>query len=122
MNEHRRSRTLSVCRESVFLPTPLWLVKFQDHFGTTKAGKAWPLPARQTHQLQKFACSCDAAAIQIPIYYLSLRIISFIENSSVIEKILRHLKLWAPPERPPPLRSSTTLEYDAEFLELTLLV
>ena len=29
-----------------------------------------------------------------------LRIISFIENSSVIEKILRHLKLWAPPERP----------------------
>ena len=44
-----------------------------------------------------------------------LRIISFIENSSIIEKIQRQLKLWAPPERPPP-RSSTTLEYDADFL------
>jgi len=42
--------------------------------------------------------------------------ISFIENSSVIEKILRHLKLWDPPERPPPPRASTTLEYDADFL------
>jgi hypothetical protein len=41
---------------------------------------------------------------------------SVLENSSVIEKILRHLKLWAPPERPPPPRSSTTLEYDADFL------
>jgi hypothetical protein len=45
-----------------------------------------------------------------------LRIISFIENSAVIEKILRHLKLWDPPERPPPPRPSTTLEYDADFL------
>jgi len=33
-----------------------------------RPGKAWPLPTRQTHQLQKFACSCDASAIQIPIY------------------------------------------------------
>jgi hypothetical protein len=45
-----------------------------------------------------------------------LHIISFIENSSVIEKILRHLKLWDPPERPPPPRVSTTLETDADFL------
>jgi hypothetical protein len=40
-----------------------------------------------------------------------LRIISFIENTSVIEKILRHPKLWDLPERP-----SMTLEYDADFL------
>ena len=45
-----------------------------------------------------------------------LRILSFIDNPSVIEKILRHLKLWNPPERPPPPRRSTTLEPDADFL------
>ena len=45
-----------------------------------------------------------------------LRIISFIDNPSVIEKILRHLNLWHPPERPPPPRRSRTLEPDADFL------
>ena len=43
-----------------------------------------------------------------------LRIISFIENTSVIEKILRHLKLWDLAERPPTPRPSTTLEYDED--------
>ena len=33
-----------------------------------------------------------------------LRIISFIDNPALIEKILKHLKLWDPPERPPPLK------------------
>ncbi len=37
-----------------------------------------------------------------------LRIIVFIDNPSVIEKILHHLKLWDTPERPPP--RSTTLQ------------
>ena len=46
-----------------------------------------------------------------------LRILSFIDNPCVIEKILRHLKLWDPPERPPPPRRSTTLEPDADFLD-----
>lgn len=46
-----------------------------------------------------------------------LRILSFIDNPCVIEKILRHLKLWDPPERPPPPRRSTTLEPDAAFLD-----
>jgi hypothetical protein len=45
-----------------------------------------------------------------------LRIISFIEDAAIIEKILRHLKLWNPPARPPPPRASTTLETDADFL------
>jgi hypothetical protein len=44
-----------------------------------------------------------------------LRIISFIENPGVIEKILRHLKFWHLPERSPPPRRSTTLELDADF-------
>jgi hypothetical protein len=44
------------------------------------------------------------------------RIISFIDNPLVIEKVLRHLKLWHPPERPPPPRCSRTLEPDTDFL------
>ena len=46
----------------------------------------------------------------------TLRIIAFIDNPAVIEKILRHLKLWAPHERPPPPRPSITLEPDSDFL------
>jgi hypothetical protein len=45
-----------------------------------------------------------------------LRIISFIENPRVIEKILKHLKLWDPQERPPPPKHATTLEPDADFI------
>jgi hypothetical protein len=45
-----------------------------------------------------------------------LGIIAFIEDPAVIEKILRHLKLWNPPTRPPPRRASVTLETDADFL------
>jgi hypothetical protein len=43
-------------------------------------------------------------------------IISLIENPAVIERILKHLKLWHPQERPRPPRRSTTLEPDAGFL------
>ena len=46
-----------------------------------------------------------------------LRIISFIDNPSVIEKILRHLKLWDLPERSPPLPPATTLAPDPDFLQ-----
>jgi hypothetical protein len=46
-----------------------------------------------------------------------LRILGFIDNPCVIEKILRHLKLWEPHERPPPLQRSIMLEPDADFLD-----
>ena len=46
----------------------------------------------------------------------TLRIIGFIDNPAVIEKVLRHLKLWGHPERPPPPRCSRTLEPDADIL------
>jgi hypothetical protein len=48
----------------------------------------------------------------------TLRIIGFIDNPDLIEKILRHLELWAPGERPrpPPPRCSRTLEPDEDFL------
>jgi hypothetical protein len=45
-----------------------------------------------------------------------LRIISFIEGPEIIEKILRHLKLWDLPARPPPRRPSVTLEADPDLL------
>ena len=45
-----------------------------------------------------------------------LRVISFIENPPVIERILRHLKLWDPPERRPPPRVHMTVEMDVGFL------
>jgi hypothetical protein len=45
-----------------------------------------------------------------------LRIISFIEDPAVIEKILRHLKLWNPLTRPPPPRPSVCLEMDPDFI------
>ena len=46
-----------------------------------------------------------------------LRLLSFIDNPCVIEKILRHLELWDFPERSPPPRRSTTLEPDADFVD-----
>lgn len=45
-----------------------------------------------------------------------LRILSFIDHPCVIEQILRHRKLWNPPERRPPPRRSRTLKPDADFL------
>jgi hypothetical protein len=41
-----------------------------------------------------------------------LRIISFIDKPGVIEKILRHLKLWDLPERSSQLRRPATVEPD----------
>jgi hypothetical protein len=60
---------------------------------------------------------CLADPLTYPKCGGRLRILSFIDNPSVIEKILRHLKLWNPPERPPPARPSTTVEADPEYLD-----
>ena len=43
-----------------------------------------------------------------------LKIISLIDGAPVIEKILRHLKLWDRPERPPPRAPQTSLHYEPE--------
>ena len=40
------------------------------------------------------------------------KIISLIGDSPVIEKILRHLKLWDRPERPPPCPAGRSIQYD----------
>ena len=41
-----------------------------------------------------------------------LKIISLIGDAPVIEKILRHLKLWDRPERPPPPAAVRSIHYD----------
>jgi hypothetical protein len=41
-----------------------------------------------------------------------LKTVSLIDDYAVIEKILRHLKLWDRPERPPPPPHARTLHYD----------
>jgi hypothetical protein len=43
-----------------------------------------------------------------------LKIISLIDSASIIERILRHLKLWDRPERPPPASAPSTLYYDVD--------
>ena len=44
-----------------------------------------------------------------------LKIISLSADGPVIEKILRHLKLWDRPERPPPPLVERSIQYDEEF-------
>jgi hypothetical protein len=44
-----------------------------------------------------------------------LKIISLIGDGPAIEKILRHLKLWDRPERPPPPAPDRTIRYDPDI-------
>jgi hypothetical protein len=69
--------------------------------------RAWARLIRKVYFADPLACpKCGG----------SLRIISFIDNPCVIEKILKHLKLWDPPERPPLPKHSTTVGPDADIL------
>jgi len=47
-----------------------------------------------------------------------LKIISLIGDSPVIEKILRHLKLWERPARPPPPTPERSIQYDEQIVDL----
>ena len=68
--------------------------------------RAWARLIRKVYLIDPMTCpKCGGR----------LRILSFIDNPSVIEKILRHLKLWDSPERSPPPLRSITLEPDADF-------
>jgi hypothetical protein len=43
-----------------------------------------------------------------------LKIVSLIDAPSIIERILRHLKLWDRSERPPPAPTPGTLHYEVD--------
>jgi len=80
----------------------------QNHHFRRFCRRAWARLIRKVYLADPLTCpKCGG----------SLRILSFIDNPSVIEKILRHLNLWNPPARPPPPRRSTTLEPEADFLD-----
>jgi hypothetical protein len=44
-----------------------------------------------------------------------MKIISLIDDGAVIEKILRRLKLWDRPERPPPPAPDRSIRYDRDI-------
>lgn len=57
---------------------------------------------------------CEADPLLRRRCSLPLKIISLIDAPRVIERILRHLKLWDRPERPPPASAPGTLHYDVD--------
>ena len=59
----------------------------------------------------------EANPLVCPRCFGSLTIISRIVDGPVIEKILRHLKLWNRPERPPPPAPERSIQYDHEIAE-----
>ena len=56
--------------------------------------KSWRHLIKHLHEVDPLLCRCGA----------EMRIISIIERRDVIERILTHLGMWPPPQRPPKLR------------------
>ena len=54
----------------------------------------------------------EADPLVCPRCFGRLEIVSLIGDNAVIEKILRHLKLWDRPERPPPAAPDRSNHYD----------
>jgi ABC-type histidine transport system ATPase subunit len=55
--------------------------------------------------------ACDRVSVEIQ----EGEIISLIGHAPVIDKILRHLKLWHRPERPPPPPAQRSIQYDEDI-------
>jgi len=59
----------------------------------------------------------EADPLVCPRCFGPLKIISLIGDAPVIDKILRHLKLWDPPERPRPPPAAQWVHYDEEIVD-----
>ena len=57
----------------------------------------------------------EADALVCPRCSGLLKIISLIGDGAVIEKILRQLKLWDRPERPPPRAPDRSIQFDPDI-------
>jgi hypothetical protein len=60
----------------------------------------------------------EASPLVCPRCSGPLKIISLISEAPVIEKILRHLKLWDRPERPPPPTPERSIQYHDPIADL----
>ena len=59
----------------------------------------------------------EADPLVCPRCFGPLKIISLIGDAPVIEKILRHLKLWDRPEHPRPPPAAQWVHYDEEIVD-----
>ena len=106
-NKARGLRRRQQCTVGVTSVAACGLEAAEDDDFRRHARRAWARLIRKVYLANPLACpKCGG----------TLRIIAFIDGPPVIEKILRHLKLWDSPERPPPPRPSRRLQPDEDFL------
>ena len=71
--------------------------------------RSWARLIKKVYEADPLVCPrCSGA----------LKIISLIGDGPVIERILRHLKLWHRPERPPPRPAGRAIQYDEQIAGL----
>ena len=79
-----------------------------QHETAHRARRSWARLIKKVYEADPLICSrCGGP----------LKIISLIDNAAIIEKILRHLKLWDRPERPPPTPPSRPLRYAVDVVD-----
>lgn len=70
--------------------------------------RSWARLIREVYEASPLVCPRCSGPI---------RILSLIADAPVIEKILRHLKLWHRPERRPGPAADQQVHYDEEFVD-----
>jgi len=106
-NKARGQRRLQQQRAAGITPATVSAPEPEADDFRRHAKRAWARLIRKVWAADPLACpKCGGR----------LRIISFIQDPPVIEKILRHLKLWNPLTRPPPPRASVCLEMNLDFI------
>ena len=72
-----------------------------------RARRSWARLIKKVYEADPLLC---------PRCARPMKIISLIDTHAVIEKILRHLKLWDQPERPRPPPLERTVCYDIDVV------
>ncbi len=80
----------------------------EDTPSARTARRSWARLIRKIYEVDPLVC---------PRCGLEMRIIAFLEEPQVVEKILRHLRLWDQPEpRPPPVPQLSPLVVEFEYV------